>query len=112
MRGLMIGCAVALVLVGANTVMAADVSHQTLATMGISGMETMSDAQGMEVRGKGFVMVWGSGTAFAAPGTYYSTGFVGVSMRPNAKTDVWAKSVASGAFNTNWSFGRGAGWAR
>ena len=67
MRGLMIACVVGLACMAAvNTATAADVSDQTLATMGLSDMAPMSDAQGMEVRGKGLAAAWGtSGTGFS-----------------------------------------------
>lgn len=112
MRGLMIGCAVALVLVGANTVMAADVSHQTLAAMGINGMEKMSDAQGMEVRGKGFVLAWGSATTFAWPASGASAGYVVGSQTSGALAVGGAAVIANGAFNTNWAGAVSGGYAR
>jgi hypothetical protein len=40
------------------------VSSQSLAKMGLSGMQTMSDAQGMSIRGTSIAVVSGSSHAF------------------------------------------------
>lgn len=67
MRGCMIMCAVALAcLFWANTANAAEIPRQTLATMGLSDMATMTDVQGLEVRGQGWVRIWGN-TSFSSP---------------------------------------------
>src|SRR5580704_8099836 len=54
----------AVVVLAAAPAMAGDgrVSHQSLAKMGLAGMQTMSDSQGMAVRGQ-FAIA--SGTSFA-----------------------------------------------
>lgn len=45
--------ALALVALCSGTLFAADVSDQTLAKMGLSGMQSVSDAQGLQIRGMG-----------------------------------------------------------
>ncbi len=64
MRWFMVMCVVALAcLFCANTATAANVSDQTLAVMGLSDMTKIDDAEGLEVRGLGYVRV--SGFAFS-----------------------------------------------
>ena len=67
MRSFMIACVVGLAcMVAVNTATAADVPDQTLSAMGLSDMAPMSDAQGMDVRGKGLAAAWGtSGVGFS-----------------------------------------------
>lgn len=58
-----------------GTAMAADVSSSTLSQMGIHNMQTVSDAQGEQIRGTGFAAVTGSAVAriFFAGRTSVST---------------------------------------
>jgi len=67
MKSFQIVCA-ALVVLAASAVSAsaADraISKSTLASMGLSSMQTLSDNDGLAIRGKGtYANVWGSGTA-------------------------------------------------
>jgi hypothetical protein len=59
MRSLLIACAVMLVAATAS----AAVPDATLAAFGLGGMQQMTDAQGMNVRGMGFACVSGGGYA-------------------------------------------------
>ena len=64
MRSLLIVCLVACVALVAGTANAAgQISDNTLAQMGLAGLQTMSDVQGTEVRGMGFAAVSGTNTA-------------------------------------------------
>jgi hypothetical protein len=64
MRSFAIACAILMLF--AATASAGDlaVSKNTLGSMGLSGMQTMSDSDGLAVRGKGtFANVWGGSVA-------------------------------------------------
>ena len=77
MRGLTSGCVVALaVAVLATAATAADVSDQTLTAMGLGNMAKMSDAQGMEVRGLGYVAAWGGASSNLGYGNRAHAGYV------------------------------------
>jgi hypothetical protein len=66
MRLLLVVCVVACVALAAGTVNAAgQISDNTLAQMGLAGLQTMSDVQGAEIRGMGFGAIT-SATSFAA----------------------------------------------
>jgi len=99
MRGLMIVCVVALALVSANVATAADVSDQTLATMGLDDMATMSDAQGLEVRGLGFVAVSGYAGAYSW-GASAGADYVGIGHQAALGG---ALAIAAGKCRTTWA---------
>lgn len=66
MKNVMIPCAVAALLCGFVSLASAGepVAKSTLGSMGLGGMQEMSDEAGMAVRGKGtFAGVWGHSTA-------------------------------------------------
>ncbi len=66
MKNVMILCAVAALLFGFESLTSASepVAKSTLGSMGLGGMQHMSDEAGLTVRGKGtFAGVWGSSTA-------------------------------------------------
>jgi hypothetical protein len=83
----------ALVVLAGSSAMAADgrVSHQSLSKMGLSGMQVMSDAQGMAVRGQ-FAIA--SGTSFAI-----QFGGGGVAGSVNTSTGVGNKSASQSNFS-------------
>ena len=84
MRSLLIVCVVACVALVAGTANAAgQISDNTLAQMGLAGLQTMSDAQGSEIRGMGFAAVVGTNTA-RLNGSTVATAIIAVSARPNA----------------------------
>lgn len=63
MKNIAIACA-ALMLFAATASAGEKVSKSTLSSMGLSGMQEMSDSDGLAVRGKGtFAGVWGGSTA-------------------------------------------------
>jgi hypothetical protein len=86
--------AAALVAVSAGNVMAHDgqLSNNTLAKMGLSNMEAMSDEAGMEVRGK-FAVSFSRAISFAPNSVTFSSG-------PSA--DAGANSA--GSFSSSISF--------
>jgi hypothetical protein len=112
----------ALVVLAAAPAMAGDgrVSHQSLAKMGLSGMQTMSDAQGMSVRGTSVAVVFGishatiSGEGGSASSTngYFAAGHhsaSGANLSVAATGDVSVRGddvhvsvdfVAAGGFST------------
>lgn len=57
MRSLLVALTLVALVFSAGTLLAADnqVSNQTLAKMGLAGMERLSDAQGEQIRGKWFL---------------------------------------------------------
>ena len=78
MRSLLCVCLVACVVLTAGFAGAAtpgQVSDNTLAMMGLSGMQSMSDVQGMEVRGTSFVATAGFSYA-VSPGSAAASGYV------------------------------------
>jgi hypothetical protein len=74
MRSLVIACAVMLL---AGTA-CASVPDATLASFGLGGMQQMSDAQGLNVRGMGFASVGGVSVA-TAPGAFAANDYSAVS---------------------------------
>jgi hypothetical protein len=60
-----VACLVALVALGAAPVLAGDtyVPRSTLAAMGLSGLQPLSDAQGLSIRGMGSSRVFGASIA-------------------------------------------------
>jgi hypothetical protein len=48
---------------GANSAFAGDVSKDSLAKMGLSGMTVASDSEGMQVRGQGYAFTSGTSVA-------------------------------------------------
>ena len=79
MRSLLCVCLVACVVLTAGfagTANPGQVPDNTLAMMGFSGMQTMTDVQGTEIRGMGGVAaVYGVGTATAPGGAHETTGY-------------------------------------
>lgn len=64
MRKFIVACvAVALIASSASAFAAEPVSNNTLASMGLGGMKTISDKDGMAVRGKGWAIAFGGGWA-------------------------------------------------
>jgi hypothetical protein len=103
MRSLLIVCVVACLALTAGMANAANpgqISDNALAQMGLAGMQTMSDAQGAEIRGKGFFGfgVSTNGFAFASmPGgvagsSYTASGLWNVSGQANASTGIGSGS--------------------
>lgn len=81
MKTKVLTCCVAMLLGFAAFAPAADrtaVSNDTLASMGLGGMQQMSDEAGMNVRGKGFAGVFGLGIARAF-NSVSTNGYVGTS---------------------------------
>lgn len=76
----------------AGQAVAADgnVSNGMLADMGLSGIQTMSDTQGDQIRGKGYASVWGGGYA-AVHGAASANGYVATSSNHHSS------SLAAGA---------------
>ena len=86
MRSLLIVCVVAcvtLVAGMANAATPSQISDNALAQMGLAGLQTMSDAQGIEIRGMGFAAVAGINTA-RLNGSTSSNSYLAVSPGPNA----------------------------
>ena len=84
MRSLLIVCLVACVALVAGTANAAgQISDNTLAQMGLAGLQTMSDVQGTEIRGMGFAAVGGISVASSGH-SVAADGYVAVSDRPDA----------------------------
>jgi hypothetical protein len=83
----------ALVVFAVAPAMAGDghVSHQSLAKMGLSGMQVMSDSQGMAVRGQ-FAIA--SGTSFA-----FQSGQGGVAGSINTSTGIGKHSASQSNFS-------------
>ena len=69
MRSLLIVCAVVsvLALTAGMANAAGQVPNATLAQLGLSGLQTMSDVQGTDIRGMGFATVGG----YSSASTYY-----------------------------------------
>ncbi len=100
MRALLVGFVLASVcLVSAvQDATAADVSDQMLAAMGAGGMQKISDAQGEQIRGKGFVMAWqNSSTYTLTTGTDNSQGFISTSRRGSPRVANLRQRNESGA---------------
>ena len=84
MRSLLVVCLVACVALVAGTANAGgQISDNTLAQMGLSGLQTMSDLQGTEVRGMGFAAVGGISVASSGH-SVAADGYVAVSTGSNA----------------------------
>ena len=95
MRSLLIACVVVCVALMAGVADAAQISDGTLAQMGLSSMQPMSDApQGAEVRGMGFAWVGGSSSA-AVFGANSSNAYGASSMAPWASAAGGSNSAAS-----------------
>ncbi|MEX2333250.1 MAG: hypothetical protein WD600_03270 [Pseudohongiella sp.] len=61
---LIASCALVLLACVSTATAAEPISKSTLGNMGLSGMQSLSDADGMAIRGKGtFAGVWGGSTA-------------------------------------------------
>jgi hypothetical protein len=84
MRSLLVVCLVACVALVAGTANAGgQISDNTLAQMGLAGLQTMSDVQGTEVRGMGFYAVIG-GTSARGLGACASSSYVASGSKPVA----------------------------
>lgn len=81
--------ALAVVALMASGAFAGEISQAALNDMGLSGMQQMSDDEGMAVRGK-WALVWGQGTANVIGGTTETTGYA-------AGTDIFNVNGAAGA---------------
>ena len=84
MRALLIGLVMASLCVASavDCATAADVSDRSLAAMGLGGMQKLSDAQGEQIRGKGFVMAWQTSETYTVvSGASSSQGFISTSRR-------------------------------
>jgi predicted metal-binding membrane protein len=81
MRSLLVVCAVVSVLAFTGMASAANpgqVPNATLAQLGLSGMQTMSDVQGTDIRGMGFATVSGySATSWSGADSGYSATAIG-----------------------------------
>jgi hypothetical protein len=81
MRSLLVVCIVACLALTAGMANAASpgqISDNALAQMGLGGLQPMSDAQGAQVRGMGFVMTNGSATAILWGRTGATSSYVAV----------------------------------
>ena len=91
MRSLLVVCAVISVLAltagMANAANPGQVPNSSLAQLGLSGMQPMSDVQGTDIRGMGFVVVSG----YAGATTFSSASFSGYVAGATGST-----AVASG----------------
>ena len=91
MRSMLFVCAVVSVLAltagMANAANPGQVSNSALAQFGLSGMQTMSDVQGTDIRGKGFVSVSG----------YSSASLLGGATSGYTATAIGGNSYATGA---------------
>ncbi len=90
--------------------MAADgnVSDGVLADMGLSGLQTMTDAQGDQIRGKGFALVWGfsvSSTNGAGSSNTSGAGYLAVG------DNFAAGATATASFSAPSSFSAGGGFS-
>ena len=72
-RSSMMVAAVAAIFAMATPAQAGDVPDSMLAQMGLSGMQRMSDAQGMKVRGQGTASVLGAGLSTVIFATEFNT---------------------------------------
>lgn len=122
MKNTVLALSAAILMGFATTATAADqVSNDTLASMGLGGMQQMSDDAGMNVRGKGFASIFGIGYSKFFSNTQL-TGYNGVSgPKPNAFTIGGNASVTlgggllpflGGGFLGTGSFGASAAFAR
>ena len=70
-------CAAAVILAGfVASASAGEISKSTLKSMGLGGMQQLSDSDGLAVRGKGTsASVWGQGTANFFGGTTSTNGY-------------------------------------
>ena len=111
MRSLLMVCAVVCLALVASVASAApgQVPDATLASFGLSGMQQMSDVQGTQVRGMGFAVVGGIGTA-NAPGGQTQTTWYGAVSNPNHGSALAAGaniSVAASGVGVFTPFGNG-----
>ena len=110
MRSLLCVCLVACVVLTAGFAGAANpgqVPDNTLAMLGLSGMQTMTDVQGTEVRGMGGVaVVYGTETATAPGGAKAVNGYFVVDSGRNSATSAGAaiSVAAAGIGGSNGKF--------
>ncbi len=88
------------------------VPQDTLALMGLSGLQQQPDAAGMEVRGKGFAFVGGFSRSYAWPQNSAFALFGAGSRRPNAVAVGASLTVSNGFFGTNGSLGGAFAYGR
>jgi hypothetical protein len=111
MRSLLVVCLVACVALVAGTANAAgQISDNTLAQMGIAGLQTMSDIQGTEIRGMGFAAVAGTNKAVLG-GTVAKNSYVAVSAPKHGSALAAGASVgiAAGGIGVFPPFGSPSG---
>jgi hypothetical protein len=106
MRSLLAVCVVLALTAGvANAANPGQVPDATLAQLGLSGLQTMSDVQGTDIRGMGFASVSGVEIAKAPGGSVAINGYNTASFGNNAKTYAVAGSIAvSGIGFSNGNF--------
>lgn len=104
MRTLIASMAVALMMAGSAYAEDGAVSKDTLASFGLGGMQTMTDAQGTQIRGK-FVKVWGVSFARVHGARFNASsrnGYLGSSHHVrNANGQSVAQARAQGHFSFN-----------
>ncbi len=95
-RSLMMVAAVAAIFAMATPAQAGDIPDHMLAQMGLGGMQRMSDAQGMKVRGQGTAAVLGAGLSTVIFATDFNSF--------NASSNTF-NALATGSSQTNATVG-------
>jgi hypothetical protein len=98
MRSLLVVCVVACLALTAGMANAASpgqISDNALAQMGLGGLQPMSDAQGAQIRGMGFVITSGSAKAALSYRTAASSSYVAVGC-----WDVAGQAFASSGYGS------------
>ena len=102
MKNFALACA-ALTLLAATASAAEPVSKSTLASMGLGGMQEMSDTDGMAVRGKGY-FGYGGGTRAAVWGGSTANWYGGQSSSNNYETSASWLGKSSSSVGGSFSF--------
>ncbi len=107
MKSFAIACAV--MLFAATASAAEPVSKSTLASMGLGGMQQMSDSDGQAVRGKGYTGSFGGGTYARVWGGSQANWYGGQSSNNNYESGVSWLGKSSNAVGNSFSFAGKAG---
>jgi len=106
MRSLLIVCVVACLALTAGMANAASpgqISDNTLSQMGLAGLQTMSDAQGTEIRGMGGLVVVSGTNAARLFGSTASNSYLAVSSPKQGSAT--ANGNSTGTVNASLSIG-------
>lgn len=102
MRKVVITIVCAIACIGlANRALAEEIPDNTLAQMGLAGMQHMSDEQGTQVRGEGIALIFGAGgSAVVLPGFSADvSGHFGLSTVANALANGDSSSTAQSSLS-------------